>query len=205
MEKRKRANGKRVAVPRSERFDSHRLWLEHGIDFEKRRIMIDAEIDEGSVGWAVRGLMKMVDFDAESGIDIFVNSFGGSVYDGLAFYDIIKSCPAPITTYSLGKVMSMATIIFLAGDERITHCSSTFMLHAVSSMVDGKLFEMELDVKETKRLNEILLQIIVDSTKHNASWWTKQLKYEDKYFDAEAAVEAGIASSILGREEEGEE
>jgi ATP-dependent protease ClpP protease subunit len=101
--------------------------------------------------------------------------------------------------------MSMATVIFLAGDERVSYPNSTFMLHAVSSMVDGKLYEMELDVKETKRLNEVLLQIIVDNTKHNASWWNKQLKYEDKYFDSEGALEAGIVTSIYGQEQEGEE
>lgn len=202
--KRVKASARRVAVPKSERFDSHRLWLEHGVDFEKRRIMLDSEIDETSVGWVIRALNKMTDYDSEESIDIIINSFGGSVYDGLGLYDAIKACQAPVVTYNQGKVMSMATIIFMAGDERIAYPSSTFMLHAVSSMVDGKLYEMELDVKETKRLNEILLQIIVDTTKHNAQWWNKQLKYEDRYFDADQAVEAGIASSIHGQEE-GEE
>ena len=40
-------------------------------------------------------------------IKLFINSFGGSVYDGLSLVDIIKQSKTPVHTISIGSSMSM--------------------------------------------------------------------------------------------------
>ena len=130
-----------------------------------------------------------------TGIDIYINSYGGYCYDGLALIDTIQSCEyATIRTHAIGKIMSMGLMIYLAGDERYARPYATFMAHSVSSGTWGKLFEMNTEVKEVKRLQEILCDMFAENTKHDAKWWQRHTKYEDRYYDTEKAKELGIVS-----------
>jgi len=176
---------------RKKSFESIEFYIQHGIDVEKRRITLDEEVDEYSIGWAFRGMQIMLD-KSEDPIDIYISSFGGSVYDGLSLIGFIRRCPALVRTHAMGKIMSMAFLIYLAGHERYSDEFSTFMNHSISSMAWGKLHEMETEVNECKRLEELSLGLLEEYTFKDKKWWKRQSKYEDKYFDKTKAVELGI-------------
>lgn len=182
-------------VTKDEKYDSTKFWIENGIDLDRRRIMIDEDIDEFSIGWAMRGLRRMVDEDKTKPIDIYINSYGGSCYDGLGLYDFILACSfTTVRTHAIGKVMSMGLILFLAGDERYSSPNSTFMAHSVASGVSGKIYEMKIDTQETDRINKCLLTILENRTDKTYKWWEKQIKHEDKYYDKEQAINLGIVT-----------
>ena len=186
---------KEKVVGKDEKFDSAKFYIEYGIDVEKRKVMLDEDVDEYSVGWIIRGIHKMMDASRTDPIDIYINSYGGYCYDGLALIDTIQSCEyATIRTHAIGKIMSMGLMIYLAGDERYARPYATFMAHSVSSGTWGKLFEMNTEVKEVKRLQEILCDMFAENTKHDAKWWQRHTKYEDRYYDTEKAKELGIVS-----------
>ena len=172
------------------------LWLQFGIDLQSRKIMIDDDVEDWSVGWAIRAIHKMEETDATKPIHITISSYGGSVYDGLGLYDAMMATPCPIYTYGQGKIMSMATTLLLAGEERYSYKSTSFMLHSISdSSFGGKLFEVEIDANETKRLWDVLVKIYVERTKYkNEKYWKRWLRYEDKYLDREQAIEIGLVS-----------
>jgi ATP-dependent Clp protease protease subunit len=62
-------------------------------------------------------------------IHIYINSGGGSVIEGWAIYDKLKTSGKKITTIGEGMVGSIATIIFMAGDYRKLHENSRFFIH----------------------------------------------------------------------------
>ena len=180
-------------VSKDERFDSSKYWIEYGIDLEKRRIMLDEEVDEFSMGWIIRAVYKMVDMSPEAPIDFIVNSYGGSVYDCLALYDLLTSLSdLHVRTHATGKIMSAGLILYLAGDERYASERATFMAHSIASAAWGKLFEMEAETKECKRLQGVLLEILGERTHKNKAWWARHIRHEDRFYDKETAIEMGI-------------
>lgn len=179
-------------ITSNDKYDSMKYWIEYGIDLEKRRISLDDDITEYTVGWCTRAIRKMLESDDKSPIDIYINSYGGFVYDGLALYDILKDCPCTIRTHVEGKAMSMALIVLLAGDERYCLENSTFMAHSIASGSIGKLFELEVDLKESKRLMEIMLAILESGTVKSLTWWRNKIKHEDFYFNKDIALELGV-------------
>lgn len=62
-------------------------------------------------------------------IHVYINSGGGSVIEGWAIYDKLKTSGKKITTIGEGMVGSIATIIFMAGDFRKLHENSRFFIH----------------------------------------------------------------------------
>ncbi len=62
-------------------------------------------------------------------IHVNINSGGGSVVEGWAIYDKLKTSGKKITTIGEGIVGSIATIIFMAGDVRKLHENSRFFIH----------------------------------------------------------------------------
>ena len=173
-------------------------WIEYGIDVDNRRVMLNEEVDEYSMSWIIRGILMMSDFDSDTPIKVYINTYGGSCYDGLALYDTIKNCKAPVHTYAIGKVMSMGTWIMLAGDEKYAYPNTTFMWHSISSsMPHCKMFDLETDTKECKRLYNQLLDIYGRDSNKSFAWWSKWIKYEDRYAGVDKAKELGFVDIIL--------
>lgn len=131
-------------------------------------------------------------------IKLYLSTYGGSVYDGLGLYDIIKASKTPVDVYCNGKIMSMGIIVMLAAANRYAYKNTTFMIHEVSSGSIGKLDEMEESVEEAKRLNNILFSIITENTKIERTKLheIKKLK-KDWYFNAKEALKLGLVTKII--------
>lgn len=178
-------------------------WLEMGIDLVNRRIMLDEEVADFSTGMCQRALDVMIEADDTKPIYVIINSLGGDCYSGLALYDAIERIKdTPVITVGTGAIMSMGLIIFLASDYRVATPRSTFMAHSVSSGIWGKLREMEIDIKETKRLNDQLINILAEKTKHSLKWWKKEIQHEDQYYDVKKAKKLGIVTHDYPIEDE---
>lgn len=160
-------------------------------DLDNRIINIVGEVCEQSVSYYCMALKLMLLRDAKAPIDIFINSGGGSVHDGLALYDLLVEAPCKIRTHVIGKAMSMATILFLAGKERDMTTNSVIMVHTVSSSTSGKIADTENDIAEARRLNEILLGIVASRTKKNKKWWSKMVN-KDYYITKTEAKQLGM-------------
>lgn len=177
--------------------EDQRFFVQYGIDIKKRRVFLDEEVDEASMGWIIRSIMEMVDEDPEKPIDIYINSFGGSVYDGLALFDVLERLECPLRTFCLGSAMSMSLILFLAGDERSAFPRATFMAHSLSAGVWGNVQTMEIDLKESQRLNGILLDILADKSKKTKKWWAEKIKHDDFYINLKTSKILGIVNKVM--------
>lgn len=131
-------------------------------------------------------------------ITIYVNTYGGSVYDGLSLVGVIQTSKTPVHTVASGKVMSMGVIIALAGHCRYATPFTTFMIHSVSSFTWGQVKDMEENVVETKRIHNVLMDFIKSNTKITSKKLKKIYKSkQDYYFDTDVAIALDFVQKVI--------
>lgn len=101
---------------------------------------------------------ELENLDADS-VNVYINSYGGEVAEGLAIYNALRRHKAKVTTYCDGFACSIASVIFMAGDERIMSDASLLMIHNAWTMVSGNAEELR---KEAEDL-EIITQASVNA------------------------------------------
>lgn len=173
-----------------------------------RKIILSGEINNSIVKEVINSILEINEYDnreeklkeeyKREPIYLYINSFGGSVYSGLALIDVIAASKTPIYTVCIGSCMSMGLIIFISGQKRLIGKNSTIMCHGVSLGSFGKIPEIQEDLEESKRLEELLVDILVENTK------IKRNKIEDViekranwFISAKEALKLGVADLFL--------
>lgn len=172
-------------------------WFFHGIDIKNRKLSIDGEIEPVEVSIMIRALTTM---EQESGdpITVHINTPGGCVYSAMALYSRLRASRCEIHTVAEGMVASAGTWLMLAGDKRFSYPYTTFMWHSIASEnPDNKLFAIKVDVAEVERIYSVMLNIYAERTPKKRSWWTKWIKYEDRYGDEELARDLGFVDHLI--------
>ncbi len=174
-------------------------YFDHGIDISNRRVFLDSEIAEASIGAAVRGLYLMESQSKEKPIEIFISSFGGCVYEALALYDIMNTISCPLHTFAYGKCMSAAPLILAAGEEghRWVAPHVAFMHHDWSTDLVGKGSELQAALKHLEELGQVWTKLLAKHSNKDFKWWhCRAKKPADFYFSAAEAIEWGLADEM---------
>lgn len=112
-------------------------------------------------------------------IPIMINSYGGAVYSLLAMLDILSSTTKPVCTVAMGKAMSCGSVLLAAGTHGYRYIGENahVMIHEVSSYSMGKTTEVKEDVKNTEKLNDILLTKLAElCNKKDKKFFHKEIK-----------------------------
>ena len=128
-------------------------------------------------------------------IDVFINSYGGEVAEGLAIYNALKRHKAKVTTYCDGFACSIASVIFMAGDERIMNESSLLMIHNAWTYAMGNSEELRKQADDLEKIT----QASVEAYKSHSSLTEKEIKKlmdEETWILPSEALEYGFATSI---------
>lgn len=129
---------------------------------EKRIILINDEITDQLSSLIVAEIIYLNAIDSSESITIYINSPGGSIYAGLAIYDIMKKVDAPITTIGIGLCASMGAFLLSAGDKgkRYALENTEIMIHQPLGGSQGQVSDIEIMTKRylylKNRLNELL-------------------------------------------------
>ncbi|HHB1925842.1 TPA: head maturation protease, ClpP-related [Bacillus cereus] len=80
-------------------------------------------------------------------IHLYINSFGGSVFDGISIYNQLKRHSSKVIVHVDGIAASAASLIAMAGDEIIMPANSMLMVHRASTFARGnrEVFEQQLN------------------------------------------------------------
>jgi ATP-dependent Clp protease protease subunit len=137
------------------------------------------------------------DFKREP-IQLYVNSYGGSVHNMWALIDIIQQSKTPIYTYCTGYTMSAAFNIFLAGHKRYATKHATFMCHQIHCIRSGKYQDMVEDRKEMDYINQQIENYVMERTKISEERIREiREKKIDVYIHPNEAKELGIIDEII--------
>ena len=89
-----------------------------------------------------------------SNINVYINSYGGEVAEGLAIYNALKRHKAKVTTYCDGFAASIASVIFMAGDERVMNESSLLMIHNAWTVAAGNSAELRKQADDLEKMTQ---------------------------------------------------
>src|ERR1700759_3625739 len=100
-----------------------------------RIIFLGSEVNELSANVIVAQLLFLQAEDAKKDIFLYINSPGGSVYDGLAIYDTMQYVTNDVQTVGIGMQASMGAFLLSSGTpgKRFILPTSTVMIHQPSS------------------------------------------------------------------------
>ena len=166
--------------------------------FTNRKIFLFGEIDETLVYSFTMQLLTLME-DEQSEIDIYVNSPGGEVNSGLAIYDLVQSCKAPINMYCIGIAASMAALIFAGGEKgrRFILPHSKVMIHEplIPNGVGGSASSIKSTADSILQTRELLNGILAKHTGKTLEEINKATDH-DNFMTAKEAIEFGLCDNI---------
>lgn len=163
-----------------------------------RIIFLGTEIDDTVANVIIAQLLYLSSQDPESPITMYLNTPGGSVYDGLAIYDTMQYISNEVQTVCTGLAASMGSVLLCAGEKgkRFALPHSRIMIHQPLGGAHGQASDIEITAKEILKLKGELYQIIAD----HSGKTLKQIEKDadrDHWLTAKEAVEYGMIDNIF--------
>ncbi len=128
-------------------------------------------------------------------LTVFINSPGGSVFDGLAIYNALRQHPANVTVKVMGVAASAASFIAMAGDKIVMPENTFLMVHNPMGAVFGNADEMREWADTLDKIAASLIGIYVKRTGKGEDE-VKSLLDAETWMTAAEAVEMGFADEI---------
>ena len=140
-----------------------------------------------------------------SKINVHINSGGGSVFGGIAIYNMLKRFDAEITVYVEGLAASIASVIAMAGDKIIIPANAQMMIHNPSSCAWGNADEMRKEADILDGCQKVILTTYMEHAKEgvteeqindliNAETWKNGEEWQE-YFDIEVSESSQAAAA----------
>ena len=133
--------------------------------------------------------------DLKPVINLHINSYGGSLFAGLATVDVIRNLKSDVHSIIEGAAASAATIISVACNKRFMGKYSKMLIHQLSAGAYGKYNELEDDMENNKHLMSTIKEIYKVYTNVPMKKLNEILKH-DLWFDSKTCLELGLVDEI---------
>lgn len=168
-------------------------------DATRAEVFIFGDIGESWWDETVTAKQFVKDFSAIEAdhITVRINSYGGSVTDGIAIYNAIKRHPAQITVSIEAAAYSIASLISMAGDTVEMADNALLMIHAPWGYAVGNSAELR-DMADTldKYAQAMSSSYVAKSGMDQADILALLTDGQDHWYTAAEALEAGFVDSI---------
>lgn len=128
-------------------------------------------------------------------INIYINSYGGETAEGLAIYNALRRHKATVKTYNDGFACSAASMVFMAGDERIMSNTSLVWVHNAQWVSAGDYNDLRKDADDLEKINEAAVQVYMNHISITEDELRAMMDVET-WISPEEALEMGFATSI---------
>lgn len=163
-----------------------------------RIIYFGMEVNSDSANIVVAQLLYLDSSAPGEDIRIYINSPGGSVYDGYGILDTMASLNSDVATNCTGLAASFGAMILSCGKrgKRSALPHSRIMIHQPSGGVKGKATDIEIEYKEIIALKRELAEILAQRTKQPVEKVLLDME-NDNWFTAQAAKEYGLIDEVI--------
>ncbi len=164
----------------------------------ERIIFLGEDVNEHTANVVVAQLLHLAYADSKKDIKLYINSPGGSVYDGLAIYDTIQFIAPDVQTIGIGLQASMGAFLLSSGTKgkRFALPNSRIMIHQPSSGTEGKVTDQEISLRESVYIKHRLNEILAKNTGQKLSKIEKDAD-RDFWMSAEEAVTYGLVDQVI--------
>ncbi|HZH17161.1 MAG TPA: ATP-dependent Clp endopeptidase proteolytic subunit ClpP [Archangium sp.] len=166
-----------------------------------RIIMLGTPVNDDVANIIVAQLLFLESEDPDKGINLYINSPGGSVTAGLAIYDTMQYVKCPVSTICVGQAASMGALLLLAGakGKRYALPNSRIMIHQPLGGAQGQATDIDIQAKEILRLRAYINGLIVKHTGHTIERIEKDTE-RDYFMSAEDARQYGLIDEVVEKQ-----
>jgi len=164
----------------------------------ERIIFLGEDVNEATANVVVAQLLHLAYADPKKDIKLYINSPGGTVYDGLAIYDTIQYISPDVQTIGIGLQASMGAFLLSSGTKgkRFALPHSRIMIHQPSSGTQGKVTDQEISLRESILLKKQLNEMLAKNTGQKLSKIESDME-RDFWMSSEEAKTYGIIDDII--------
>lgn len=133
-------------------------------------------------------------------INVYINSYGGEVSEGIAIHNMLKRHKAKVTTYIDSFACSIATVIFAAGNERIVYNTSLGFYHNAWTYKAGNANELRKEADDLEKITQSSINAYMDCVNINEEK-LKEILDGETWLNANEMLNMGFATKVIKAEE----
>jgi ATP-dependent Clp protease protease subunit len=167
---------------------------------KERIIFVGSAIDQAVANLVCAQLVLLEAEDPDRDIDLYINSPGGSVTDGLAIYDTMQYVRCDVRTICVGLAASMGQFLLCAGapGKRFALPHSRILMHQPSGQMQGQAADIAIQAEQIVYLKRMMAERIAFHTGQPVERIEADSD-RDRWFTAEEAKEYGFIDEVIDR------
>jgi len=168
-----------------------------------RIIFLAEDVNPASASLVVAQLLFLESEDPDKEINLYINSPGGSITDGMAIVDTINYIKCPVSTICVGMAASMGAVLLASGakGKRYATPNAEILIHQPligGGGLSGQTTEIKIHADHMVRTREKLNKLLSDRTGQSLETIEKDTE-RDNYMTAQQALEYGLIDGILDK------
>jgi len=165
---------------------------------KERIVFLNDEVNHQTASLVIAQMLHLAYEDPKKDIQFYINSPGGSVYDGFAIFDTMNFIKPDVQTICIGLAASMGAFLLSAGakGKRFALPHSKIMIHQPSSGTRGKVTDMQIDLEESIRVKKQLNELLAKNTGQKLSKIEHDVE-RDFWMQSEDAKQYGLIDDVL--------
>ena len=177
--------------------NSERVYDIYSRLLKDRIIIINGEINNELANSVVAQLL-FLDSISDDDINIYINSPGGSVTDGMAIFDTMNFIKSDVSTIGLGLCASMAAFLLSSGTKgkRYALPNCEVMIHQPLGGAKGQATEIKIAAEHILKTKEKLNKILASNTGKNIEIIERDTD-RDNFLSSDEALNYGIIDKII--------
>ena len=163
-----------------------------------RIIFLGEEVNATTASLVVAQLLYLEAQDPDKEIQLYINSPGGSVTDGMAIYDTMQYIKCDVSTICVGMAASMGAFLLSAGTKgrRLALPNAEIMIHQPSAGTKGQVTDMAIHLRRLEIIKKRMNHILAENTGRDVETVTADCE-RDNFMTAEEAKEYGIIDKVI--------
>ena len=168
--------------------------------FMDRILFLGTAIDSDVANIVNSQLLFLQTENPDKQITMYINSPGGSVYDGMSIYDVMQFVECPVSTTCCGTAASMAAVILSSGAKgsRSALPHSQIMLHAPSTSLGSRVTapDFRIEANEMVKCENMLYGVLAENMDKDVDY-IKQICDRDFWLQPEEALKLNVIDKII--------
>ena len=163
-----------------------------------RIIFLGEAIDENVASTIVAQLLFLEAEDPDKDINLYINSPGGSVTDGMAIYDTMQYIKCDVSTICIGMAASMGAFLLSSGQKgkRYALPNAEIMIHQPLGGVQGQAEDIKIHAEWILKTREKLNKILSSNTGQPLQIISRDTD-RDNFMSADEAVRYGLIDQVI--------
>ncbi|MCI9506692.1 MAG: ATP-dependent Clp endopeptidase proteolytic subunit ClpP [Oscillospiraceae bacterium] len=163
-----------------------------------RIVFLGEEVNATTASLVVAQLLYLEAQDPDKEIQLYINSPGGSVTDGMAIYDTMQYVKCDVSTICVGMAASMGAFLLSSGTKgkRLALPNAEIMIHQPSAGTKGQVTDMAIHLRRLETIKTRLNNILAANTGQSLETVTADCE-RDNFMTAEEAKEYGLIDKVI--------